>query len=174
MRINVLNELRQPVGSIAVFDLDEPDLRLQDTNISSLSGTLTVIRTNRGLLATLKASANISEQCARCLVPIDWPLPIAFEEEFVPVVDPSTAKRVRVGDADEGFRIGPDFILDLGEPLRQYMLMLEPQKPLCRPDCSGLCPSCGVDLNTTSCRCDATLDERWGILAGLDPSKRGG
>jgi len=174
MRINVLNELRQPVGTATVFDLAEPAIRLEDIDISSLSGALTLVRTNRGLLATLKASAIASENCARCLIPTDCAVPIEFEEEFIPVLDASTARRIRVSNSDDGFRIGPDFMLDLGESLRQYMLMLEPQKPLCRPDCVGLCPSCGADLNVLSCGCTPTFDERWGVLAGLDANIKEG
>ena len=171
MRINILNELRQPVGSIAVFDLSEPAIRLDDTQVRSLSGTLTLVRTNRGLLATLKASAMVPEHCARCLVPVDCPLPITFEEEFIPVFAANTSKRVPDAGGDDAFRIGPDFIVDLDEPLRQYMLMSEPQKPLCRPDCLGLCPSCGADLNSTSCECLA-VDQRWSALAGLGTSTK--
>jgi uncharacterized protein len=174
MRINVLNELRQPVGAVTVFDLAEPARRLEDTDLSSLSGTLHLVRTNRGLLATLRATAAVSEQCARCLAPTRCSVPIEFEEEFIPVLDANTARRVRVVNSDDGFRIGPDFMLDLGEPVRQYMLMLEPQKPLCRPDCSGLCPACGADLNIASCGCAPSSDERWGVLAGFDPNKKKG
>src|SRR3989442_10258209 len=159
MRISVLNELRLAVGTATVFDLVEPAIHLEDIDISSLSGALTLVRTNRGLLATLKASAIASENCARCLIPPDCAVPIEFEEEFFPVLDASTARRIRVSYSDDAFRIGPDFMLDLGESLRQYMLMLEPQKPLCRPDCASLCPSCGPALNVLSCPCTRTLDE---------------
>jgi len=174
MRINVLNELRQPVGSVTVFDLEEPALRLEDTGVSSMSGTLTLVRTNRGLLATLRTTARVSEQCARCLKETECAVPAEFEEEFIPVLDATTARRTRISNADDGFRIEPDFMLDLGEPLRQYMLMLEPQKPLCRPDCAGLCPSCGADLNIVSCRCTPTFDKRWGVLAEFDANKKEG
>ncbi len=174
MQINVLNELRQPVGAVSVFEFAEGATRIQDTEIGSLSGSLTLVRTNRGLLASLTASAEVSECCARCLAPIDCAVRIEFAEEFIPVLDANTARRVRAGNAGEGFRIGPDFMLDLSEPIRQYMLMLEPQKPLCQPDCAGLCPSCGADLNTTSCGCAPRLDERWNVLAGFDASKQKG
>jgi len=174
MRINVLNELRQPVGTVTVFDLCEPLISLEDTEIRGLSGSLTSVRTNRGLLASLKASATVSEQCARCLVAIDCPLSIDFEEEFIPILDANTTRRMRVSDVAGGFRIGRDFVLDLGEPLRQYVLMLEPQKPLCQPNCAGLCPACGADLNAASCGCTRTFDERWGVLSGFEASKKEG
>jgi uncharacterized protein len=171
MRINVLNELRQPVGSTTVFDVEERAIKLDDIALSSLTGRLNLLRTNRGLLASLDAAAVVSEQCARCLADTDCPIHIEFEEEYIPIVDANSGARIRLAGADDGFRIGPDFVLDLGEPLRQYMLMSEPLKPLCRPDCAGLCPSCGIDLNVQSCGCRPSADERWAVLARLGASQ---
>ena len=93
MRINVLTELRQPIGAVTLFDLAEPAIQLEDCDLSNLSGTVTLVRTNRGLLATLNASATVSENCARCLVSIDCPVEIRFEEEFIPVLDANTGGR---------------------------------------------------------------------------------
>jgi uncharacterized protein len=46
-----------------------------------------------------------------------------------------------------------------------------PMKPLCREDCRGLCPVCGVDRNESSCDCAAqTTDPRWAGLAALKGS----
>ncbi len=43
-----------------------------------------------------------------------------------------------------------------------------PMKPLCRPDCKGLCPTCGADRNETACSCEEpTADSRWAALAAL-------
>jgi uncharacterized protein len=172
MRINVLNELRQPVGTVTVFDLEERAIKFQDTTVSALTGRLSLIRTNRGLLATLHADAVVPEHCARCLAQANCPIHIEFEEEYIPLVDANSAARTRSPGADDGFRIGPDFVLDLAEPLRQYMLMSEPLKPLCRPDCAGLCPSCGVDLNLQACHCRPGGDERWGVLARLSANQK--
>jgi uncharacterized protein len=69
----------------------------------------------------------------------------------------------------ETYPLSDDDIVDL-EPLIRDALLLElPAVPLCRPDCKGLCPSCGVDHNLTSCDCsDAEPDPRWDALRSLD------
>jgi uncharacterized protein len=61
-----------------------------------------------------------------------------------------------------------------GETLETDPILLEqlqlnvPMKPLCRPDCQGLCPVCGADRNETACSCEEpTADSRWGALAAL-------
>lgn len=168
MQISVLGELRQPVGSVFVFDLTEGAVRLDDAELRELVGTLKMFRTNRGLLVTLDARAVMREPCARCLVASDCPIQIQFEEEYVPILDANSGARLHVDTADDGFHIGPDFVVDLREPLRQYVLMSEPLKPLCRPDCAGLCPACGADLNAGPCECVPQADERWGVLAGFE------
>jgi uncharacterized protein len=46
-----------------------------------------------------------------------------------------------------------DRVLELDEDIRQEILIDYPLKPLCRPECKGLCPKCGKNLNEGSCSC---------------------
>ncbi|MDP2905278.1 MAG: DUF177 domain-containing protein [Candidatus Omnitrophota bacterium] len=46
-------------------------------------------------------------------------------------------------------------MIDLTEDIREGIMLDYPIKPLCKPDCSGLCPVCGADLNVHKCRCIA-------------------
>ena len=46
-----------------------------------------------------------------------------------------------------------EVVIDLSEDARQTILLAVPLKLLCREDCQGLCPGCGVDLNREACRC---------------------
>lgn len=174
MQLNVLGELLQRVGKATTYDVDQPSRRLTDVDLESLSGRLTLLRTDRGLLASIDATATIQARCSRCLVEADCILHIEFEEEYVPVIDAITGARIGVSEGEDVFRIGPDFVLDLREGLRQYVLMAEPTKPLCKPDCAGLCPECGADRNKAPCRCRPDGDMRWRALAGLKISDRKG
>jgi uncharacterized protein len=61
-----------------------------------------------------------------------------------------------------------------GEVLETRPILLEqlqlniPMKPLCRPDCKGLCPICGADRNRAACNCEeASPDPRWAALATI-------
>ena len=47
--------------------------------------------------------------------------------------------------------------IDLGHLIREQFYLAMPMKPLCRPDCQGLCPQCGVNRNTTECACECAL-----------------
>jgi uncharacterized protein len=55
------------------------------------------------------------------------------------------------------FELGPTVEhLDLGEEIRQELIMDNPARVLCTDDCKGICPSCGVNLNTEQCQCPAS------------------
>ena len=67
----------------------------------------------------------------------------------------------------DAFEIVGDQI-DLARMIRENILLDAPIAPLCRPDCAGLCPTCGIDLNTGACDCvSATIDPRWDALSQL-------
>jgi uncharacterized protein len=62
-----------------------------------------------------------------------------------------------------------DDIVDLTPEIRESILLEIPQKPLCRADCKGLCPVCGIDRNNQICNCaPEAVDLRW---SGLDKLK---
>ena len=65
------------------------------------------------------------------------------------------------------FMIDDRNIMDISEAIRQYTVMALPIKPLCRQDCSGLCPTCGADLNEKRCDCTPEIDPRWEKLNTL-------
>jgi uncharacterized protein len=58
--------------------------------------------------------------------------------------------------------------LDLRPVARELVLLDTPATPLCRPDCAGLCPTCGINRNEGSCNCDGPpADPRWAALDQL-------
>jgi len=48
---------------------------------------------------------------------------------------------------------GDSEYVDLGEEIRQEMILSNPPKILCKKDCKGICPQCGANLNTEQCKC---------------------
>jgi uncharacterized protein len=78
---------------------------------------------------------------------------------------------VTITEEKEGaFTLDSRHILDLGEAIRQHAITNRPMKPLCRPDCRGLCPTCGANRNQQPCECkEASADPRWSALRQLHP-----
>lgn len=174
MRFRVSQELRQSVGTVSSVELQQRSVLLDHAALTGLRGNAHLLRTDRGLLVTVQAVAQTKGTCSRCLAPFESPIEIEFQEEFVPLVDPVSGAHITTAESQDSFAIDADLTLDLGEPLRQYVLMSSPSKPLCSPDCAGLCPSCGVNLNDSTCSCPMPRDERWQALAALNPGDQEG
>jgi uncharacterized protein len=75
---------------------------------------------------------------------------------------------------EDAFLIDQNHLLDLTEAVRQYREASVIMQPLCRPDCRGLCPRCGRDLNAGDCGCSlGPADARWAALSSLLPDTEG-
>jgi uncharacterized protein len=72
-------------------------------------------------------------------------------------------------DPDEVQVVPPDLReIDIGDDVRQFIMLAVPQKLLCKESCLGLCPRCGRNLNRERCICAAKeVDPRWDKLRGL-------
>jgi DUF177 domain-containing protein len=94
--------------------------------------------------------------CGRCLQPFETDIQSDFALTFTPKVvqqEPTAAEDVEL-DADElGLIYYTDETLELLQPLQEQIIMALPISPVCDPDCLGLCPECGCDLNKEHCAC---------------------
>ncbi len=94
-------------------------------------------------------------ECGRCLEYYQLPVEFEIHEEFPLVGIPSGLSPqgyASVEDRDS-FPVFEGNILNVDELLRQYVILQLPLAPICRPDCKGLCPSCGKNLNQGECSC---------------------
>ena len=167
MRYNVSQLLKENTGSTRQFEVDEvlpspdPDWGEQ----LEVSGPVTLVRTPSGILVAATLKTAIADVCARCVEPLIEPLDVEIEAEFFPTVDVWSGVAVAVPDDPEVFAIDKRHVLDLTDAFRQGVLVAREMRPLCRPDCRGLCPQCGTNLNNGQCSCDtAPGDPRWGAL----------
>lgn len=110
-----------------------------------------------GLRAKGRVAAPWFGICRRCSLAVHGEARVALDERFVDHPEP--------GD-DEAYQIENDFI-DLAPMVRDAILLELPLAPLCREDCRGLCPYCGIDRNEASCDCAAPVHPRWATLDGL-------
>jgi uncharacterized protein len=100
--------------------------------------------------------------CRRCLKPLSGKLHCEVRELYRRRT-PSEA-----GHEDEDTYPLAGEQLDLRPLVRDALLLELPLAPLCRPDCRGLCPTCGADLNEGECACPkAETDPRWAALDAL-------
>lgn len=117
-----------------------------------------------GVLVTGTAEAELTGQCARCLNPIKGEQSFDIQELYY-----WPGK-----DADEDASFVEDDQIDLDPALRDAVVLNLPFSPLCREDCSGLCPECGFNLNDDPDHDHGEpIDPRWETLAELDVSGQG-
>ena len=118
----------------------------------------------------LRASYNAKFEvlCARCVEPVHERLKAEFDLIFRPQeADASSGERAITEDETEiGYYEESGLLLE--DVLREQVLLSLPGRTLCKPDCKGLCPRCGKNLNQDSCDCSsAPADPRWNALADL-------
>lgn len=120
-----------------------------------------------GILVRGRLRTTLGMLCARCLAPVPHRLEAPVTELYVdPVMADDPA------DVEAGYEIR-EGTLDLDTLLRDTLLPATPVAPRCRPDCRGLCPTCGADRNVVDCACvEQTTDTRWAALEGLRLDER--
>ena len=152
MEVNVAQLMKSSIGAERQYNVDEAvNIDGEEVNVK---GEVKLVRTDKGILATGLLDATLSIECSRCLQPFDCPVKINFEEEYLPTLDISTGLPAGAPDEQPGyFTIDEHHIVDLDEAIKQYAILAIPMKPLCQPDCQGLCPFCGHNLKTGPCNC---------------------
>lgn len=174
MRINVSQLLKEPVGTLRWYQINEAVEIGEDKQSYPVMGEVELMRTDRSILVkgTLQTESVIT--CSRCLISFTGPLNLRLEEEYFPTVDVITGATIPVPDGLNCFTIGENHILDLSEAVRQYALVATPMKPLCSKSCAGLCPTCGCNLNLKQCDClSQPMDPRWLKLTELVNGQKG-
>jgi len=142
-RLNLGFIIHQTIGYSRDFPFEIPQIQLEtDLDLIDLSGYVRVSRTPQGLLLQVKMAAATLTECVRCLTEFSQSLSADFSELY------AFNKR---SITESNLLLPEDGKIDLEPLLREYMYLSLPIKPLCKPDCKGLCPVCGENLNLIAC-----------------------
>jgi len=85
------------------------------------------------IIADVDVKAEFGYTCSRCLEELYSSKEFTYKFDFE--IDPTIE------------------YIDLGEEIRQEMILANPAKVLCSKDCKGICPQCGMNLNKEQCKC---------------------
>jgi uncharacterized protein len=141
--LNIGFLITSAVGTCRDFTFEFDQIKLgDDLPVTGFVGLVTFSRTQQGLLIQGKFSARTTLECVRCLDQYSQSLTWEFTDLFA-----FNQKSV----SESNLLVPEDGRIDLEPLLREYALLEVPIKPICRIDCRGLCPMCGVNLNQTDC-----------------------
>lgn len=130
-----------------------------EASSSPADARLDISRTRTGHAMRIRFDLSVTGPCMRCLEPASLELGIDAREVDQPE-DPETISPYVVEDD-----------LDLGRWAHDAVALALPDQILCRTDCVGLCPVCGVSLNGADAADhvhEAGGDPRWAKLGELD------
>ena len=124
---------------------------------------LVLTSVSEGVYVSGRVRGSLAGECGRCLNEISESFDVPLAELFA--YEDSTTEETT--DEDEVGRMQGDLI-DLEPAVRDAVVLTLPTNPLCRPDCPGLCPECGVHFDDLPAdhRHDE-VDPRWAALRNL-------
>jgi uncharacterized protein len=160
LRFNFGFLLEAPNGTSREVELDYPSIRISDDmTLEPLSGSFTATRISEGIYLSGQLKSRIIQQCVRCLEDANVSLNLDIDELFYYPPDAAPV---------ENYVVGENGYIDLSPLARELALLDTPIRPLCRPDCQGLCMNCGQNLNEADCRCEQEeIDPRMEALRQL-------
>jgi uncharacterized protein len=176
LAVNIARLGRRPGAMFPLHDVVQSPSRIGLEMVGIQAGApleldLRVESVSEGVLVTGTLTAPTTGECSRCLTPFSGRVEVGLTELFAypdSITDATT-------EEDEVGRVMGDFV-DLEQPIIDAVGLELPFSPVCRADCPGLCPECGVPLATAEPgHHHDQVDPRWAKLAAmLRPDKDGG
>ncbi|HBI27463.1 MAG TPA: hypothetical protein DDY25_07035 [Peptococcaceae bacterium] len=171
MKIDV-SELRKVKGRIEKFLGNEPDYSSeiygQQTTFRNMTVAGEATNSGEGIYIHGKITGDVDLICSLCVknysVHFDTPFVETFYREGMDYPE----------DEEEPLQFYHGEEIDISETIRESLQLVLPMKPVCSPDCKGLCAHCGCDLNIEQCSCkEEGIDPRLAVLGQLikDPDK---
>jgi uncharacterized protein len=166
--VNIARLGRRPGSMFAMHETVASPARIGLEMIGITPGApldldLRVESVSEGVLVSGTLSAPITGECSRCLTPFTERIDVDLTELFA---YPDSLTEATT-EEDEVGRVVNDFV-DLRQPIVDAVGLELPFSPVCRADCPGLCPSCGVALATAEPgHHHDEIDPRWAKLATM-------
>ena len=130
----------------------------QIDSIETVDATVSVIEQDGIYHALGDLETTVNYLCARCIISFTAPLSAKLDESFTQIAEKE----------EQGAHLVARDIVDLNPYIEQELFLAVDYRPLCSPNCKGLCPECGCNRNEKTCSCDTlTIDPRLSVLKDL-------
>lgn len=145
------------------FDKSVEDLNIDDLFYGTVKANIKLDKSAHQIVIDADAAARYKFLCDRCSVDSEADLLVKFQLVYI-----FSSQRVESDDSNVKY-IAPDVDkIDISEDLKEYLDLSLPMKNLCNPECKGLCSSCGINLNVSTCECkNEIINDIWEPLKKL-------
>lgn len=138
-----------------------------DFAVDRIDGSATLKRIRQTLYLEGSLRTEVEMACSRCLEVTRLPISAPFKYILTPAQTEHPEEQ-ELNAEDMDFVSYSDNLIDLDPLITEQILLQIPMKVLCREDCKGLCPHCGINLNTDRCQCHTErIDHRLAVLKKL-------
>ena len=160
-------ELEIPPGK---FEFEDELKQVTPIAVKGIAELVSDVLGEIRIAGTLKVT--MEAPCDRCLETATLPVELDFDLTYRPDESGEPVGEVHVseGESEIGFYSGEG--LELDDVLLEQIVLALPMRKVCKPDCKGVCPSCGQNRNLVLCNCDAKppVESHW--AAALQNLKR--
>ena len=147
-------------------ELNPIDERVKLIEPAAVSGKVRVAGNEVFVNGHIDARAQV--ECDRCLQPVELPVNTDFALDYISGAEYESTPAAELTEADLSLSVFDGETIDINEIVKEQILLTVPARTLCREDCKGICPECGIDRNTGECSCVTdNTDPRWAALKNL-------
>jgi uncharacterized protein len=173
MRIELVNLEHGRADFAHVYQPDELgsfDERVSLATPVKVTGKVRLAGTEVFVIGHIETLAQV--ECDRCLKPIELPVNVDFDLQYITGGAYESSGAAELTEDKMSVSVFDGEAIDVDEIVKEQVLLAVPTRMLCRPDCKGICPDCGIDKNTGDCDCGANeVDPRWAALKNLTGGK---
>ena len=131
-----------------------PDFARENVNVESISSvevSLIASAESQVIFVSGTAKAEVEYECCRCLK--------TYRDNLVGEIREGFTERPDKENVEEDIHLLTSEWVDMDEYVAESLQLALVYKPLCRPDCKGLCEQCGHDLNVSDCGCEVKHED---------------
>ncbi|MBO8143038.1 MAG: DUF177 domain-containing protein [Thermodesulfobacterium sp.] len=168
---------------VSLEDIPPEGLKVEFENISDLGKELNIKEPFSGYFKLKKLGIEVKLEgflkgvvileCDRCLSPYEFPIEHTFKLNILPLASLNIEEEKELSEEEMEVSFYENSWISFFELLKEEIFLSLPYKKLCQPDCKGLCPVCGTNLNKNVCKCKSyKKDSPFAILKELFSDKK--
>ncbi len=163
---------------VSLEDIPPEGLKVEFKDVKDLGEDLRIKNPFSGYLKLKKIGIEVKLEgfldgviileCDRCLVSFEFPVKHEFKISIQPLNSLNIEEEKELMEEDMEVSFYENSWISFYDILREEIFLAIPYKKLCKPDCKGLCPVCGTNLNENTCNCKVSKKESpFAILKNL-------